>query len=219
MPSSSTVDPGASSFGWRLANLLAIASPYLIAASLFLFLYVNRAPAPRSFDIAEPAAPSSSVGSSAPVEASAPAATASPGAHPEAAPEERPAPRVQHAAPSARPAPPASKPALNHEGAPGKPVPVDAAVAGTMRISGAPPGYPAIAQAAGIQGTVVLAVTVASDGSVLDARAVSGPPLLQPATISAVRAWRYRPWLVYGKAVPFQTVVSIDFKISAARTQ
>lgn len=84
-----------------------------------------------------------------------------------------------------------------------------------MKLSGLPPTYPAIARAAGSEGTVVVALTIGPSGSVLDAHAVSGPPLLQPATIFAVRSWRYRPWLIYGKAVPFETQVSIHFTINS----
>ncbi len=82
-----------------------------------------------------------------------------------------------------------------------------------MKLSGPPPTYPAIAQAAHIQGIVLLTLTIAPDGSVRDVSGVSGPPLLQAAAVTAVRSWRYRPWLIYGKPVPFDTQVSIDFTI------
>ena len=82
-----------------------------------------------------------------------------------------------------------------------------------MKLSGPPPTYPAIAQAARIQGTVLLSVTIAPDGSVRDVSGISGPPLLQAAAVTAVRSWRYRPWLIYGKPVPFDTQVSIGFTI------
>ncbi|MFP5229365.1 MAG: energy transducer TonB, partial [Acidobacteriota bacterium] len=54
-------------------------------------------------------------------------------------------------------------------------------------------------------------------GFVQEAHVVSGPPLLQSATIDTIRAWHYRPWMVYGKPVPFETQVSIDFKLSGAQ--
>jgi len=85
-----------------------------------------------------------------------------------------------------------------------------------MKLFGGPPVYPPIARAAGVQGIVVVDVIIGPTGFVQNARVLSGPPLLQAATIDALRAWHYRPWLVLGKPVPFETQVSIDFKINAA---
>jgi TonB family protein len=220
MTSASTTDPGATSFGWRLANLLAIASPYLVAAALFLVLYLSRAPAPASFNAAESPTPAASAGgASVPVEADTASAATPVANSPQPPPQAPPVTRVKHAIPPAPAHPAAGKSPAPRDATPAGPlhagpVHVDPAVAATMKLSGLPPTYPTIARAAGAEGTVVVALTIGPNGSVVDAHALSGPPLLQPATVFAVRSWRYRPWLVYGNAVPFQTETSINFEIN-----
>lgn len=218
MSSSSTSDPGATSFAWRLANALAIASPYLLAAGMYLTLYFTR-PTPPPAAAFIPAAPAASPdnGSSVFADAGAPAAAPAkdqPPAAPQPAAE--PEPRAPARTKTVAPSPAVSRAASASQAAAERPVVVDPAVASTLKLSGAPPTYPAIAQAAHVEGTVVLALTVTAGGAVEDVRVVSGPPLLQAGAVSAVRSWQYRPWLVYGKPVPFTTQLSIDFKINPA---
>jgi protein TonB len=84
-----------------------------------------------------------------------------------------------------------------------------------MRLPGDTTAYPAAARSAQIQGVVVLAAAIGADGAVQSVEPVSGPALLEVAALNAVRAWRYRPWLVEGNAVPFTTQVIIHFEIDA----
>jgi protein TonB len=84
-----------------------------------------------------------------------------------------------------------------------------------MKLSGDPPDYPAVASHAQIQGTVVLAATIGPDGAVQSLEPVSGPALLEAAFIGAARSWRYRPYLIYGHPVAFQTQISITFRLNA----
>jgi protein TonB len=72
--------------------------------------------------------------------------------------------------------------------------------------------YPAAARTAGGDGTVVIKAVVDENGNVSDARAVEGNPILATAAMKAVKQWRYRPYLRDGKALPFQTVVLVDFQ-------
>jgi periplasmic protein TonB len=72
------------------------------------------------------------------------------------------------------------------------------------------PKYPAGSAAA--EGTVVLKAMVDESGKVTDAKVVEGNPTLVEAAVSAVKQWKYRPYLRDGKAIPFQTVVLIDFQ-------
>lgn len=184
-----------------MANTLAIASPYLVAAALYLTLYLSHTPVPRTVEFAPPPPPppvngpsvtTNTEGLKTPVAPAQPARKQTPAAqdHKKAA----------STTTSTAPAPP-------------QPVPVDPRIAGTMKLSGDPPSYPPIAHAARVQGIVVVDVVIGPTGFVQDAHVISGPPLLQSATIDAIRAWHYRPWLVYGKPMPFETQVSIDFKI------
>jgi TonB family protein len=57
-----------------------------------------------------------------------------------------------------------------------------------------PPVYPAIAQAAQVQGDVVVAIEIAPEGLVRSTKVVSGPPMLRQATSDAVKQWRYQPF-------------------------
>jgi TonB family protein len=72
------------------------------------------------------------------------------------------------------------------------------------------PTYPASSHAA--EGTVVLKAFVDESGQVADAQVVEGNVVLAEAAVSAVKQWKYRPYLRDGKARPFQTIVLIDFQ-------
>ena len=62
----------------------------------------------------------------------------------------------------------------------------------------------------GIEGTVILRATVNESGAVEGVRLVEGNPALADPAISAVKQWRYKPYLRDGKARPFQTIVLVD---------
>ncbi|HVB08160.1 MAG TPA: TonB family protein [Candidatus Acidoferrales bacterium] len=76
------------------------------------------------------------------------------------------------------------------------------------------PVYPPIAKTAHIQGTVVLHVLIAKDGSVKHLTFVSGPPLLMRAAMDAVTQWRYKPTLLNGNPVEVDTTITIVFNLS-----
>lgn len=75
------------------------------------------------------------------------------------------------------------------------------------------PIYPVLAQRAGIAGAVVLACTIDVRGQVVDARVLSGPPMLSAAALAAVRQWRYRPTLVGGQPVAVLLTVTVHFHL------
>lgn len=76
-----------------------------------------------------------------------------------------------------------------------------------------PPAYPAAASAAHVQGEVTVRAVVGREGDVIDARVVSGPPLLRDAALEAVERWRYRPYLQDGKPVAVATTAIVDFQM------
>src|SRR5271169_2025029 len=80
-----------------------------------------------------------------------------------------------------------------------------------------PPKYPAEARSGGADGTVVLKEIVNENGKVEGVRLVEGDATLASAAIQAVKQWRYRPYLRNGKALPFQTVVIVDFQQAPER--
>jgi TonB family protein len=74
--------------------------------------------------------------------------------------------------------------------------------------------YPAAAQAARVQGVVIIEVTIDSQGRVSNARILSSIPLLDQAALDAVRQWEYAPTLVNGVAVPVIMTVTVRFSIN-----
>lgn len=225
------VDSAANPLGWRVVNGLAIAAPYLLAAALSGVLYLQpSSPAPAQAAVSAQPAPAAdlptSPGSAAPPVPTPDlkSATAAPGRSAAPAPGNNGAPvPAKSVSPAASiSATPAAAAAASKEGAsskekdeplPTQPVPVDPAIAGTMKLSGDPPSYPGVARNAGIQGIVVLSATIGPDGTVQSVEPVSGPPLLEIATLTAVRSWRYRPYLIYGKPISFRTQIIITFKL------
>ena len=75
------------------------------------------------------------------------------------------------------------------------------------------PQYPAVAQTAQVEGTVVLEATVNKAGRVESVRVVNGNPLLDPAAIEAVKQWRYEPLTLNGEPVPFILTVTVSFRV------
>jgi periplasmic protein TonB len=75
------------------------------------------------------------------------------------------------------------------------------------------PVYPPIARQARIEGTVVLAAVISSNGVIENLRIVSGHPMLQQASIDAVQRWRYRPYLLNGEPVAVETTINVIFSL------
>jgi len=77
------------------------------------------------------------------------------------------------------------------------------------------PVYPEMARAAGIEGAVVVEVTVGESGQVISARAVSGHPLLRDAAVEAARGWAIQPFEINGAPVKVVGTITFQFKFSA----
>jgi protein TonB len=77
-----------------------------------------------------------------------------------------------------------------------------------------PPLYPAIAKAAGVEGTVVLQAMISKNGTIENLRVASGPAMLQQAALDAVKTWRYRPYLLNNFPVEVETTVNVVFRLS-----
>lgn len=76
------------------------------------------------------------------------------------------------------------------------------------------PEYPTIAKLSHTEGTVVVQAVISKTGQIESARVVSGPAALQGAALAAVRAARYRPFLLNGLPTEVETTVSIHFQLS-----
>jgi len=73
------------------------------------------------------------------------------------------------------------------------------------------PIYPDIARAAGVGGVVVLECTIDPSGHVVDARVITGHPLLNDAALNAVRQWRYTATRLNGVQVAVLMTVTVRF--------
>jgi TonB family protein len=75
------------------------------------------------------------------------------------------------------------------------------------------PEYPEAARQRRIQGPVVLDALIGSNGSVRELSVISGDPQLAKAAMDAVRQWRFRPHQLDGKAVEFETRITVNFAL------
>jgi TonB family protein len=66
--------------------------------------------------------------------------------------------------------------------------------------------------AKGMDGTVVLQVTISKQGNVTNTRTISGPVELHQAALQAVWAWHFRPYLLDGNPTEVTTTVELPFK-------
>ncbi len=80
-------------------------------------------------------------------------------------------------------------------------------------ISQTKPVYPPLAKMARQQGTVKFEATIGADGKMQDLKLISGPPLLVPSAMDAVKTWVYNPTLVNGAPVPVVTTIDVSFTL------
>lgn len=98
-------------------------------------------------------------------------------------------------------------------GSPGT-VQVESSVATGALVKKAAPIYPMFAKVNRIQGTVVLAAVIGTDGKVRDVEVVASPsPVLGRSALDAVKTWEYRPYLLNGKPVEVETLVHVIFAL------
>ncbi len=74
------------------------------------------------------------------------------------------------------------------------------------------PEYPAAAKTSGQRGSVVLQVLIGRDGAVQDVKFLQGSLMFARAAIDSVRQWRFKPYVMNGRAVSVQTMLTLNFK-------
>lgn len=104
-----------------------------------------------------------------------------------------------------------SAPAVVAAPKPHGPVAISSGVAQGLILHRVLPQYPAIARAMHLGGTVQLQAIITKAGIVENIRVLSGPAVLQQASIDAVRQWRYRPYLLNGQPVDVETTIAVVF--------
>jgi TonB family protein len=115
-------------------------------------------------------------------------------------------------------APPPQQPPLQRRApsprvnTPPGPVRVGGMIKAPRKLLDVRPIYPPAAQAAGLDGVVILEATIGTDGTVTDARILRAlEPDLNDAAMNAVRGWKFSPTLLNGVEVPVIMTVTVQF--------
>jgi periplasmic protein TonB len=74
------------------------------------------------------------------------------------------------------------------------------------------PVYPRPAAITLTRGVVRLHAIIGTDGTIQSLKVIEGPPLLIDAAREAVRQWRYRPYILNGRPVEVETIITVNFK-------
>jgi TonB family protein len=93
------------------------------------------------------------------------------------------------------------------------PVRVGGNIRPPQKIVDAKPVYPQEAQSARVTGVVIIEATIATDGSVTDAKVLRSIPLLDKAALEAVKQWKFEPTQVNGVPVPVIMTVTVNFSV------
>ena len=94
---------------------------------------------------------------------------------------------------------------------PPEPVRVGGNISPPAKVTDVPPVYPTVAQAARVQGGVILEAVIGLDGRVTDVKVLRAVALLDDAAIAAMRQWKYTPTLLNGVPVPVIMTVTVNF--------
>ncbi len=76
------------------------------------------------------------------------------------------------------------------------------------------PAYPELAEAASVQGVVILEARIGVEGKVTHARVLRSVPLLDQAALDAVMQWEFQPTLLNGQPVPVMMTVTVQFTLT-----
>lgn len=78
------------------------------------------------------------------------------------------------------------------------------------------PVYPSEARDSHIQGTVRMQAEISKTGEVETLELVEGPVELAVSAVTAVRHWRFRPYVQNGEPVPVTTVIVLNYSLGAS---
>jgi protein TonB len=77
------------------------------------------------------------------------------------------------------------------------------------------PEYPTLARETHVRGTVLVDAVIDEQGNVVQARVVSGHPLLIAAALKAVLQWKYEPTTLNGHPVSVELQVQVHFNLNS----
>lgn len=72
------------------------------------------------------------------------------------------------------------------------------------------PQYPADLRT--IAGKVVVRIVISTEGRVIEAKVLSGHPMLMSATLDAVKQWKFRPYVLNNERVEVDTTATVEYK-------
>jgi protein TonB len=93
------------------------------------------------------------------------------------------------------------------------PLRVGGNIAPPQKVRHVNPVYPEEAQAARVQGVVIVEATIDTAGRVGDVRVLRSIPLLDEAAVEAVRQWEFTPTLLNGAPVPVIMTMTVNFTL------
>jgi hypothetical protein len=86
---------------------------------------------------------------------------------------------------------------------------ISSGVAEELLVSKADVVCPRMAMPPRITGTVVVGIEIDRNGNVLHSKVISGPAMLRKPVLDSVRKYKYKPYLLNGKAVDVETTVLV----------
>lgn len=92
------------------------------------------------------------------------------------------------------------------------PAPADSKTLEPIKIQKA--DYPIEAEDKGLQGRVVVNLTVSETGDVENVEVVSGDPVLARSAVDAAKKWKFKPFIKNGKPIQVKTKIPFDFAFS-----
>lgn len=97
---------------------------------------------------------------------------------------------------------------------PAEPVRLDFRKEEARPVTRVEPVYPDLAAQARVQGVVILEVMVDVQGAPSSVTVLRSVPLLESAAIEAVRQWRWKPYKLLDRPVPFSVTVTVNFRLT-----
>jgi protein TonB len=76
------------------------------------------------------------------------------------------------------------------------------------------PLYPEEIRRQRIEGTIKLHAIIGRDGAIQSVGLVSGPPLLAPLAMGAVRQWHFKPTLLGGQPIEAEEDITVVFRLA-----
>jgi len=97
---------------------------------------------------------------------------------------------------------------------PAEPVRLDFRKEEARPVTRVEPVYPDLAVQGRVQGVVILEVLVDVQGVPSSVNVLRSVPLLESAALEAVRQWRWNPYRLLEKPVPFWVTVTVNFRLT-----